>query len=61
MSALVIYTLRPGNMSLWLPAELAKSLGVKRGALLTSEQYADSRVQDLIARRLKRKQTDEVE
>lgn len=61
MSAEVVYTLRPDKTPLWLPVKLASAMRLKPGALLTPEQYEDSRVQELLARRLRRKPTDPVE
>jgi hypothetical protein len=43
---------------LWLSSELITALGLQRGDKMTAAQYADSRVQSLIQRRLNRKPED---
>lgn len=61
MGSHVIYTHRPGGTSLWLPVDLARSLGIAHGDTLTPEQYANASVQELLARRIARKPNDQVE
>jgi hypothetical protein len=60
MSERVIYTLRPDNTPLWLPLAILEELGLQRGARLTSEQFADARVQTLLAHRRAWKKGEEV-
>lgn len=51
MNATLVFTIRPGGTSLWLPAATARRLEVKRGALLTSDQFASREIQELLAER----------
>lgn len=51
-----VYFLRPDNTSLWLPANLARSVGLsRRGEKLSDSQFNDARVQELLTRRQSRK------
>lgn len=52
MNDLPIYTVRPGGTSLWIPAVLAQSLGIRWGDHLAPELFASEDIQGLIRRRL---------
>lgn len=50
-----VYFLRPNNTSLWLPASLARSIGLAcRGQTLSNSQFSNARLQELLARRQSR-------
>ena len=54
----LVYVLRPDGMSLWLPNDLAAELGAAHAASLSTAQFNDHRVQDLIQRRRAAKNGD---
>jgi len=48
---MVIYVLRPNNEPLWLPQRILDKIGAEHGDRLTTAQYEDPAVQQLLAER----------
>ena len=46
---------RPDSTMLWLPADMARDMGLKRGDRMTPDQYGSAEVQRLIEGRRGRK------
>lgn len=49
---LFVYALRPDGTSIWLDADVAVRLGIRRGEALTAEQMESAEVQQMLAERL---------
>lgn len=52
----LVYTLRPDGTSLWLPWEMVRDLGIKKGARLTEEQFQSAPVQEHLKAMIERQE-----
>jgi hypothetical protein len=48
-----VFTKGPEGLPIWLTPEVARQLGVSRGAQLTRDQYESDAVREMVAERLK--------